>query len=104
MSDEPPATKGMITLMGFVGQACAPAGTREDAAAASSAAAVLTIRFTGFALQGFFQVYNERLSKSSPEAPMRAGLALALLVAAFSAAAQTYPNKPIRVVVPYAAG
>ena len=35
---------------------------------------------------------------------MRAGLALALLVAASSAAAQSYPNKPIRVVVPYAAG
>jgi len=35
---------------------------------------------------------------------MRTGFALALLIAAVSAAAQTYPNKPIRVVVPYAAG
>ncbi len=35
---------------------------------------------------------------------MRAGFALALLVAAFSAAAQPYPNKAIRVIVPYAAG
>ena len=35
---------------------------------------------------------------------MRAGLALALLFAAISATAQTYPNKPIRIIVPYAAG
>jgi tripartite-type tricarboxylate transporter receptor subunit TctC len=35
---------------------------------------------------------------------MRAGFALLLLSAAFAAAAQTYPSKPIRVVVPYAAG
>lgn len=35
---------------------------------------------------------------------MRAGLTLVLLVTAFSAAAQPYPSKPIRVIVPYAAG
>jgi tripartite-type tricarboxylate transporter receptor subunit TctC len=35
---------------------------------------------------------------------MRAWFALGLLIAAFGAAAQTYPSKPIRVVVPYAAG
>jgi tripartite-type tricarboxylate transporter receptor subunit TctC len=35
---------------------------------------------------------------------MRAGFALALLLVTLSATAQTYPSKPIRVVVPYAAG
>ena len=35
---------------------------------------------------------------------MRAGFALALLIAAFAATAQTYPGKSIRVIVPYAAG
>ncbi|KQP36321.1 tripartite tricarboxylate transporter substrate binding protein [Pseudorhodoferax sp. Leaf274] len=34
----------------------------------------------------------------------RHALALALLAAALPAAAQTYPSKPIRVIVPYAAG
>ena len=36
--------------------------------------------------------------------PRRHALALALLAVALPAAAQTYPNKPIRVIVPYAAG
>ena len=36
--------------------------------------------------------------------PRRHALALALLAVALPAAAQTYPSKPIRVIVPYAAG
>src|SRR5262249_55068112 len=102
MSEEPPATKGMTTLIGFAGQACACAAPAQ--AATSTATAVLTIRFTDVLLMGFFKFTMSALSISDPEGPMRALLALALLVVAFSSAAQTYPNKPIRIIVPYAAG
>src|SRR5512132_3683172 len=54
MSDGPPATKGITTLIGLDGQACAcaPPAANADRAAASSAAAILTVRFT-FSPQGF---------------------------------------------------
>ena len=44
------------------------------------------------------------LSICDSKGPMRALLAVTLLVAAFSGAAQTYPSKPIHLIVPYAAG
>src|SRR5262245_42299080 len=48
MSDEPPATNGITTLIGLVGQACAraPPAPVRAAAVHRAATAFLTVRFT----------------------------------------------------------
>src|SRR5437899_12758402 len=93
MSDEPPATNGMITRIGLDGKLCAPAA---HATIAPTAAAAQRMNQNIHFLLRRGRQFRLRTMRT---------LFLVLACATFAAAhAQPYPSKPIRIIVPYAAG
>src|SRR5262245_33174682 len=99
MSEDPPAGNGMTTRIGFEGYAWA----WTDPTAAQSARLARKRFISRFRLVGEGGKFTMAPSPGGP--PMLARLLLlSFALAALPAAAQTYPSKPIRLVVPYAAG
>src|SRR5258708_24721202 len=107
----------MTRRMGFEGELCADA--RAPAAAAAMAAAQIIQRCIAFSLASSeFTCLATRCATSRPKwyisttpstgvVAMKCAFALtliAVLQAALPAHAQPYPSKPIRIIVPYAAG
>src|SRR4051812_17501508 len=103
MSDEPPGTNGMTTRIGLVGNDCASAA--ELRSAADRAHAQRANECMGVSLMLARQLglsFNR-----GRQFRLRSMRILAALLACFAfaaAQAQTYPSKPIRLIVPYAAG
>src|SRR3954470_24677236 len=93
MSEEPPATNGIIARMGLDGNACAC--TAQLRAAAPTSAAPRNNKSIAFLL---------RRGRQFRLRPMRILTAMLAWVVFSSGQAQTYPAKPVRIIVPYAAG
>src|SRR5919201_641375 len=93
ISEEPPATNGMITRIGLDGKGCACTAQLKSAATTSVAPrdsksiACLLRRGRQFRLR-----------------TMRTLTAVLAWLVLSASQAQTYPAKPVRIIVPYAAG
>src|SRR5262245_4104880 len=100
MSEEPPGTKGMMTLIGLAGNVCAPSGKHTAIKSAATNDFISDLDGKGASLlRSCGKVRYRRRT-----IPMRLLVGALSFAVAAAAQAQTYPNKPIRVVVPYAAG
>src|SRR5256885_534182 len=93
MSEEPPATNGMMTRIGFAGKLWPLAGKASATLAASAAQRNSN--------DMHFLLRRGRQFRLRTMRTLLFALACALVCAAH---AQPYPSKPIRLIVPYAAG